>query len=824
MLVRKLALLTLFIGSYFTSVHAQRFDSVLQKMYDVYPIEKVHLHFDKLMYSPGETIWYKGYVTANNLPTDVSKTLYVDFLDDAGKLLFHRTGPLAVGGSGGQFEIPLEYKGASITVNAYTSWMMNFDTAFIFQKTINIIPPQESMRASKLAKQASQKEQADKLAQVMAAPTNIQLQFLPEGGQWVNGLQGKMAFIAYDAFAKPFAVSGIIKTNTGTVVDSFKAKHNGMGVFTVTPQAGTTYTAYWKDERGKEQQTALPAAVNNGVNLAVTGTNERRNFLITRTDDAPESQRKMVLMAYMNQQLVYRAKIDLTKQSTLGGSIPVSELPTGVLQITLFDANWAPLLERVTFVNNNNYSIDVQAQLVVKNLTKRGKNLLEIKMYDTIGAHLSVAVTDADIPYENANTIYSQLLLAADVRGKVFNPTYYFDNTSEEAKDYLDFVMLTHGFRKYNWQALANNIYPNIQFKKDSAYLSVNGIIRGVSDYEYRLAENITIILQAKDSSKQFLILPIQKNGTFQDSKMLFFDTVNVFYQFNKNTSLASRANIVIGNGLLPWPEKLYSYQSKATLLDTSGMAKQRFWADEQRRLLKLIEGTTLEGVIVKSKPKSAIETLDKKYASGLFAGDAQAFDLTNPRDARALGAQNILQYLQGMVAGLQITGAGNMGGTGASATWRGSQVQFFLDQTPTQIELIMNLPVTDIAYVKVFRPPFFGGSGGGAGGAIAIYTKRGGGDAGSVPSKLSKVRLAGYSPIKEFFSPDYSQKQEEEVSDVRSTLYWNPYIKLDAKNKRITVPIYNNDFSKRVRIVVEGMNEDGQLFRFDKIVQPGDN
>ena len=36
-----------------------------------------------------------------------------------------------------------------------------------------------------------------------------------------------------------------------------------------------------------------------------------------------------------------------------------------------------------------------------------------------------------------------------------------------------------------------------------------------------------------------------------------------------------------------------------------------------------------------------------------------------------------------------------------------------------------MGIQMSDIAYIKVFRPPFMGSSGSGPSGAIAIYTKK---------------------------------------------------------------------------------------------------
>src|SRR5476651_446727 len=48
------------------------------------PQEKVHLQFDKPIYSLGEDIWFKAYVVdaKQNYLSDQSKILYVDLLDN----------------------------------------------------------------------------------------------------------------------------------------------------------------------------------------------------------------------------------------------------------------------------------------------------------------------------------------------------------------------------------------------------------------------------------------------------------------------------------------------------------------------------------------------------------------------------------------------------------------------------------------------------------------------------------------------------------------------------------------------------------------------
>ena len=101
------------------------------------------------------------------------------------------------------------------------------------------------------------------------------------------------------------------------------------------------------------------------------------------------------------------------------------------------------------------------------------------------------------------------------------------------------------------------------------------------------------------------------------------------------------------------------------------------------------------------------------------------------------------------------------------------------------------------------------------------MYTKKGGDVKNTEVKGLDNLKIAGYSPIKEFYSPDYAVYTPiHDVDDLRTTLFWSPYILLDKKTKRFKFQFYNNDVSRRFRIILEGINEEGKLIHVEKQVQ----
>lgn len=123
------------------------------------------------------------------------------------------------------------------------------------------------------------------------------------------------------------------------------------------------------------------------------------------------------------------------------------------------------------------------------------------------------------------------------------------------------------------------------------------------------------------------------------------------------------------------------------------------------------------------AQPKTKSEILNDKYCSPLFSSrDGEYFDLLDDGVTKgAVAYMNILDWLQGRVAGLQVyTSRYNT----RIPYIRNQRAAVYVNEMRVDYDLLNLLPVTDIAMIKVIKGPsvlpFSGG------GAIAIYTIRG--------------------------------------------------------------------------------------------------
>ena len=337
--------LSILAGLFGYKASAQNLDSLIDQHIAGFKQERLYLHYDKSAYSAGDTVWFKAYMMTEFYPSEESKTIYIDWLDEKGTVLSHTVAPVFETTSQGQFLVPENYTGNVIQVRAYTRWMLNFDSAFLYNKSLPILLKTPSPAPTKIKKITS-------------------VQFLPEGGNAVVGLKNKIAFKATDQWGQPVRISGTIHDGAGAAVETFKSTHNGMGYFFLAPKAGASYAAKWKDESGQQQTTTLPLVKPSGIALNVTVSGTKRIVKLERNADTDTRFNQLHVVGTMFQNKVFSTVADLSAKTINSKIIPTTNLPTGILTITVFDAANNAIAERITYVKNDTYSFQPEGKRI----------------------------------------------------------------------------------------------------------------------------------------------------------------------------------------------------------------------------------------------------------------------------------------------------------------------------------------------------------------------------------------------------------------------------------------------------------------------------
>jgi len=273
-----------------------------------------------------------------------------------------------------------------------------------------------------------------------------------------------------------------------------------------------------------------------------------------------------------------------------------------------------------------------------------------------------------------------------------------------------------------------------LYFSVQDDFFSVKGTV--VSPYKDK-AIRVTVLLGEEQLLADNISLDEQRS--FEMKKMLFADRAKFFFapvKTNRTNDLQVDLQVTLDSNFQAIDDTLIMIQ-----IGEMTQAKPNSYRFDPEALFANSSGT-LKTVEVMGKKKTPAEKFEEGHVSGMFrTTDAYGFDGTESN--QFIGWINILEWMKGRVAGLNIQPVGN--GFDYKATWQGGETFFFLNEMQVDAQTLTMIPTADIAYVKVFRPPFYGAYLGGAGGAIAVYTKDG--SNGFFTGSRNSFLVNGYTP-----------------------------------------------------------------------------
>lgn len=284
---------------------------------------------------------------------------------------------------------------------------------------------------------------------------NIQVAFYPEGGDMVANMPAKVAFRALNEFGKTADVTGYISDSKGNSVADFESFHKGMGAFTFTPKEDETYTAHITQPENIDETFALPDALPKGYVLEVESAEKGNVFLNIHSTE----NENLSIIATVHGQKYFASTIKVhTGKNDI--SIPTDNMPMGIAQITVFDSKGIARAERLAFVNQHK-KLNVELTTDKEKYLPREKVNLTVKVKDERGmpmpANLSLSVVNDQLlsfADDKSANILSWLLVEGELKGKVEEPNFYFDEKepAEKREMALNYLLMTAGWRRYTWK------------------------------------------------------------------------------------------------------------------------------------------------------------------------------------------------------------------------------------------------------------------------------------------------------------------------------------------------------------------------------------
>ena len=478
------------------------------------PQEKVFVHMDNTSYQLGDTIWFTAYLrrTDTDRPSDVSGVLYVELYGQEGYMIERKLIQMKEGRGSGFFALSryIQYAGF-YELRAYTRWQLNWGR-FERKHTEKIKEWFPSKRQEKEYFRDYEKlysrvfpvydkplepgefthdmtlRAMRRLYPNQAENRELKLSLYPEGGNLVEGLPQRVAFEA--AFDDGEWAEGWLHYQG----DSIKTTNRGRGLFEVVPQKGQEPEVLFVSKDGKQAKAKLPKPEPTGVSLRVEQTDSGWVAHIRHTADLPADSLGVSLMR--EGKLVKNEELRI-KNEEFAAAVPTSSSAissvenssffilhsslnkSGVYQLTVFDTRGRVFADRLFF---NRGKEDMMPTLSIEclkeeykpyeaiNLKLRTLSNSSLKGEETgqevsplrgdlegSGAAVSLSVRDAyhaDCLYDNSN-ILTEMLLSSEIRGFVPQPGWYFEQDDEEHRAALDLLMMTQGWRRFDWRSMA---------------------------------------------------------------------------------------------------------------------------------------------------------------------------------------------------------------------------------------------------------------------------------------------------------------------------------------------------------------------------------
>lgn len=753
-----------------------------------YPQERLYLHVDRQTYFAGDDIWYKSYLLNSAIP---DCNLYVELINSSGSVILKNISWSQGGFGYGDFHLPDTLSSGKYQLRAYTSWMRNFDSEWFFRKNLIIW---------NLLDRELQNDREP------LNPKKVDLQFFPEGGTFVANLRNRVAFKAIDENGNGLDVEGVILDDRGRVISNFKSTHKGIGSFEIEPESGIKYKANLYLPEDIRINFDLPGAVSEGVIMRIESDYEKAKISLAEQAPAAESVNpNSYLLVAQARGLVFFQKEILLQNDKREFVFDKSALPQGILKFTLFGENMIPLCERLLYNNQHKY-IDVKMEPDKAIYRPREKVQLNINAQSSSGqaelSNLSVAVinTQNELQVEAyPNNILSYFLLDAELRGRIEDPAFYFKDDSISTQQALDNLMLSHGYRYFEWEEIREDQLPDIVFRPEDC-IQLGGTVKSI--FFDKPVPDCKVSMITLKSLLETATQKTDSNGHFVFTDMYFNDTMTVLLQtINPNGKRNSYIELDKKSAKSPAAEVISGYFDFKPKIPTNSTTYLNDLRVDLINKKWSLNDTILLGDVTISRRKT-----EKKDDHMRFYGEA---DFVVEMDKLDGDMYNVFDAIDGKFPGVRYDPFYE------GFSFRNKPVLLYMDGMQVDNDILSSLPGNAFDKIELIKMGIFAGVNY-DGAILFFYTKSGSmyENPNRVGLGMESTDLIGYSVFRKFYSPEHGDVDNpSQLKDYRSTLYWNPMVITDSTGIA-QVEFYNSDDFGEMQIIVEGLTGEGKLCR----------
>lgn len=747
--------------------------------------EKIFLHTDKEFYIAGEIVWFKMYYVngVTHEPMELSKVAYVEILNDRNEPAIQAKISLKAGEKAGSFYLPTSMPTGYYTIKAYTNWMKNFDAAYFFEKKIAVV------NTLKIPDVRTDRD------------STVSIDFFPEGGNLVAGLQSKVGFKATGSNGSVNEFRGFVTGSNNDTVATFSPYKFGIGNFTFKPEQGNTYKATVVLPDGRMVSKTLPEVYSSGYVMSLSESSPSQVTITVSKRGTAQGVEQLVLVGHTRQKLAVAQKAYITNGENAVFTIDKNKIGKGITHFTVFNGAGAPISERLYFTKpTQDISLGITSDK--SSYARREKIALSFNTRSASATDLSVSVFQLDsLQGRNESAIVDYMWLTSDLPGSIESPGWYFSNdpATQVAADNL---MLTHGWRKFNWKDVTTGNTSFIKFLPEMNGHFVTGIVKD-SRYD-RPVRKIHTYLSVSGAPFGFYTSESNDDGFVYYDVKDYYGTGRVIAQpgigvdsFYKVDVLSPFVTFAAGKR---YPAYTLSEQMKESLLRKSiGMQAQNIYRGDS---LRNFSDPNIEDTLPFFGRPEATYKLDdykrfptmeevlREYVREVGVGarnETLIFKIFNPLAHDFYDSHSLV-----LLDGVAITDPNRI---------------FRYD--PFKVKTLDVIQGRYVLGHSIFN------------GIASFTTYEKAFDAYDLNTNLVAIDYAGLQLQRNFYSPVYETQEQlqRRIPDFRSTLYWAPHVWIE-KDGKAAIDFYSSDLPGKYVVVAQGMDDKGGFVSESIIVE----
>jgi hypothetical protein len=648
---------------------------------------------------------------------------------------------------------------------------------------------------------------------------NIDIQFMPEGGNMIAGLLNKIAFKAIGEDGMGINISGVIVNSKNQEVGAFQSAHNGMGNFRMVPLANEVYRAQVKYS-GNIKTVPLPQINAKGIGFRIDNISKADtiNIYISTTVDIAAQNKTYTLLSQAKDTVYFGTAFNLNK-GYYNVSLPKSKFATGIVNFTIIDEGGSPLNERKIFIDRNDrLAINPIAHKLIyqpKDSIAIAVTVLKPDGTPARNSAFTAAVTDdAQVKTSAyANHILSNMLLTSELKGNIEEPGWYFAGNNTGTTAALDDLLLTQGWTGFNWDNLTQPV-------KEPRFLPEVGNMLTGSLYGMfkKPVANAKVTLMVSNRETAMVMDTVSsKNGQFIFNNIPYIDSVMYTVKVHNKKGSTFGGEVIVDeikpaakmplypNPLMPWfintDNSLLKYYENNT-------ANKRA---SEKIALGDIRGTLLSEVKIKAK-----RTTTLKDANG---DDIDYYDaLIDEKQMIKAGRQSLYDYLLTNQKGFKII-SGYRGNPNSNFLMNGNPVIWIIidNISIARFYTITNIPNNHFNFLKSYLTGIlaadvkqmvvyhtYNWALRDVVAYIVIQTRSGNGPTISSPPGIYVYRPDPVYKARQFYKPRYAANNTYDSQVNRTTIHWEPNLITD-ENGKATLSFYAADKPSTYTVNLEG-------------------